>query len=132
MILVDTSVLVDFLRGRPTEGAESLHRLEQDGVPFAIPAICCQELLAGARDEDEWRLLLDYLETQDVVTPADPWHTHVEAARIMFDCRARGTTVRGAIDCLIGQLALENDAPLLHSDRDFDIIATVRPLRAWR
>ena len=66
MILVDTSVLVDFLRGRPTEGAESLRRLEQDGVPFAIPAICCQELLAGARDEDEWRLLLTYLETQDV------------------------------------------------------------------
>ena len=132
MILVDTSVLVDFLRGRPTEGVESLRRLERDGVPFAIPAICCQELLAGARDEDEWRLLLTYLETQDVVTPADPWRTHVEAARIMVDCRARGMPVRGTVDCLIGQLALENDAPLLHSDRDFDTIAAVRPLRAWR
>jgi len=40
--------------------------------------------------------------------------------------------VRGAIDCFIAQLALENDAPLLHSDRDFDTIAAVRPLRAWR
>ncbi len=132
MILVDTSVLVDLLRGRPTEGARSLRRLEQDGIPFAIPAICCQEVLAGAQDEEEWRLLLAYLETQDVVTPADPWRTHVEAARIMVDCRARGTTVRGAIDCFIAQLALENDAPLLHSDRDFDTIAAVRPLRAWR
>jgi len=85
VILVDTSVLVDLLRGRPTEGARSLRRLEQDGIPFAIPAICCQEVLAGAQDEEEWRLLLAYLETQDVVTPAHPWRTHVEAARNMVD-----------------------------------------------
>lgn len=78
MILVDTSALVDLLRGRRTQSAATLRQLETDGIPFSIPAICCQELLAGARDGNEWGLLLSYLETQSIVTLTDPWHTHVE------------------------------------------------------
>jgi predicted nucleic acid-binding protein len=129
VIVVDTSVLVDFFRGRHTASTARLHQMEQDQIPFAIPAVCCQELLAGARDAKEWGLLLTYLETQQILLPIDPWHTHVEAARIMVDCRAKGQTPRGAIDCLIAQLTLENDGLLLHSDQDFDRIKAVRPLR---
>ena len=131
MIVVDTSVLVDFLRGRETEGAGRLRSLESDGIPYSIPAVCCQELLGGAKDDREWRLLLDHLETQSVLNPVDPWHTHVEAARIMVDCRAQGLTVRGAADCFIAQLVLENDGVLLHSDEDYERIASIRPLRFW-
>lgn len=129
MIVVDTSVLVDFFRGERTAATERLRRLEVDRVPFAIPGVCCQELLAGARDDKEWRLLYSYLETQNVLWPADPWFCHAEAARIMFDCRNRGLRVRGSVDCLIAQLTLEYDGALLHSDKDFDMIALVRPLR---
>ena len=131
MIVVDTSVLVDFFKGRPTAAARQLERLELEGIPFSIPAICCQELLAVARDIREWELLLSYLETQSLLLPVDPWRTHVAAARIMFDCRARGISVRGAVDCFIAQLVLGNDGILLHSDSDFDRIAEVRPLRTW-
>lgn len=129
MIVVDTSVLVDFFRGSRTVGCERLRLLEVDQIPFVIPAICCQELLAGARDEQEWELLYSYLETQHILWPADPWATHAGAARIMFDCRARGLTVRGSVDCLIAQLTLDHEGVLLHSDKDFDTIALVRPLR---
>ena len=131
MIAVDTSVLVDFFRGRDTEGARRLRRLETNGIPFSVPAVCCQEILGGAKDEREWSLLLSYLETQSILIPADPWRTHVEAARIMTDCRAKGLTVRGAVDCFIAQLALESDAVLLHADGDFERIGVVRPLRFW-
>ena len=131
MIVVDTSVLVDLLRGRDTEGARALHALETNGIPYFIPALCCQELLGGARDQSEWQLLLDYLETQIILNPVDPWHTHVEAARIMVECRARGITVRGAGDCFIAQLVLENDGVLLHSDKDYERIGAIRPLRFW-
>lgn len=131
MIVVDTSVLVDLFRGTPSAGARRLRQLEKDGIPFAIPAICCQELLAGARDEREWRLLLSCLETQNVLRPADPWEAHVEAARIMFDCRAQGISLPGTVDCLIAQIALQNDGVLLHSDKDFERIGSVRPLRSW-
>ena len=131
MIVVDTSVLVDFFRGTETKGALALRRLESEGVPFSIPVVCCQELLSGARDTGEWNLLAGYLQTQHLVWPADPWRTHSEAARIMVDCRARGITLRGCTDCLIAQLVLENNGSLLHSDGDFDHVAEIRPLRTW-
>jgi predicted nucleic acid-binding protein len=131
VIVVDTSVLVDFFRGISTTASGRLHRLETDQVPFAIPGVCCQELLAGARDQREWQLLLSHLETQNILWPVDPWTTHVEAARIMVDCRAHGLSIRGSIDCLIAQLTLDHEGTLLHSDKDFDRIAQVRPLRVW-
>lgn len=106
MILVDSSVLVPFLRGHETTAT-----------------------LQGARDEREWRVLDAYLSTQPLVHPADPLATHRHAARIYFDCRRRGLTVRSTIDCFVAQLALEHELALLHDDRDYDAIARVRPLR---
>ena len=131
MIVVDTSVLIDFLAGRGTAAAEQLHRLEQDGVPYTIPAVCCQELLQGANNEDEWNLLQEYLETQHILGPTDPWTTHLGAARLYFDCRRQGITVRSTIDCLIAQMVLEADGCLLHNDRDFEHLQRVCPLRTF-
>ncbi len=130
MIVVDTSVLVDFLRGDLTAATSSLHELEERDTPFAIPLICCQELLQGARDEQEWRLLDEFLSTQRMLPAPKNWRTHREAARIFFDCRRRGVTVRSSVDCLIAQQVLEIDGVLLHDDTDFDRIAEIRPLRA--
>jgi len=132
MIVVDTSVLVDFFRGADTSAARALDRIERDDVPFGIPVICCQELLQGARDEPEWRLLVRYLGTQQLVVPQDGWSTHEAAAQIYFDCRRSGITIRSTVDCLIAQLVLENDGVLLHDDGDFERITEVRPLRTLR
>ena len=60
---------------------------------------------------------------------ADPVASRVDAARIYFDCRRKGLTVRSAADCLIAQIALERDFSLLHDDCDFEAIGKVRPLR---
>jgi len=129
MIAVDTSVLVDFFRGVETPGTLALERFERDGHPIAVPVVCCQELLQGARDGREWRKLERNLATQRLLVPEDPWVCHVEAARIFYDARRKGITLRGTVDCLIAQLVLEHDCALLHGDRDFDLIAEVRPLR---
>ncbi len=129
MILVDTSVLIDYFRGAVNGPVERLALLLEEGADVRIPAVCCQELLQGARDEDEWRLLESYLTTQELVVPGDPVAAHLEAARIYFDCRRRGVTVRSTLDCYIAQLALERDALLLHNDEDFVRTAEVRPLK---
>ena len=129
MIIVDTSVLVDLFRGRSTGAVRTLELLEQQAEPFAIPAICCQELLQGARDAREWRLLFGYLETQTWVGIRYERESHVAAARIFYDCRRKGVTVRSSIDCLIAQIVLEHDGELLHDDCDFESIRRVRPLR---
>jgi predicted nucleic acid-binding protein len=132
LIVVDTSVLVDFLRGRETGPVERFVEIEKRSVPYAIPGVCCQELLQGARDEKEWKKLSKYLETQIVLHSREPWRTHFGAARIFFDCRRKGITIRGPLDCFIAQLVLETGGDLLHDDDDFEKIARVRPLRTIR
>jgi predicted nucleic acid-binding protein len=132
VILVDTSVLVDLLRGRHTPASDRLRQLEATGTPYGIPMICCQEVLQGAKDEREWRTLRAYLGTQRLVLPQDPQAVHLEAARIFFDCRRRGVTVRSTVDCLIAALVLEGKNALLHDDADFEQMRKVRPLATLR
>jgi predicted nucleic acid-binding protein len=132
VILVDTSVLVGYLRGRETAATGRLGRLESENAPWAIPAPCVQEILQGALDEREWRLLHVAVRGRDIVEPVDGVDAHVAAARIWFDARRRGLTIRSATDCLIAQIALEHDAALLHDDDDFDRITRVRPLKTLR
>lgn len=132
MILVDTSVLVDFLRGRDTAAVGRLDALELEGAPWTIPSPCVQEILQGALDEREWRTIHLAVRGRDVIGPEDEMDARVGAARLWFDCRRRGVTIRSGVDCFIAQIALENEAVLLHDDDDFDAIAKVRPLRTLR
>ena len=132
MIVVDTSVLVDLFRGNHTRAVSILRRLEQERALFYIPAVCCQEILQGAKNDRELELLLENLGSQRILYPIDPWESYIGAARIYFDCRRKGLTVRGAVDCFIAQLTLEYNALLLHDDEDFDCIRKVRPLKTLR
>ncbi len=132
MIFVDTSVLIDFLRGRKTTAAERLRALERDNTPILIPAVCYQEILQGAKDEREWALLRSNLDTQRISVPIDLMGVHREAARIFFDCRKRGLTIRSSVDCFIAAQVLESKGTLLHADDDFDRIAKARRLSVLR
>lgn len=129
MILVDTSVWVEVLRdrtGRPREALETA----LDGDEPVLTRFHQLELLQGARDEREWNLLSEYLAVQEYLeSGSESWTV---AARIFYDLRRAGKTVRSPIDCCIAQIAIEHDVLLLHRDRDFEIIATMRPLRQQR
>jgi predicted nucleic acid-binding protein len=131
VIVVDTSVLVDYFRDRPTWQVEALEQLQKDGFPTLIPVVCSQEVLMGARSEREWKVLAEYLGSHEPLAPADPWATHLGAARIFFECRRRGITPRSSVDCLVAQLVLEGDHLLLHADEDYEKIQGVRPLRTF-
>lgn len=129
MILVDTSALLPYLNGRKTAASAFLDRILSEELEIALTPEIVQEVLQGARNETEWRTLKRYLSSQTVVLPADPLRSHIEAARIYFDCRRRGLTVRSTLDCVVAQTALEQGAPLLHDDRDYEAIQQVRPLK---
>ncbi|MFM6409235.1 MAG: PIN domain-containing protein, partial [Microcystis sp.] len=71
-----------------------------------------------------------YLKVQDYVElRPSSWQA---VARIYYDLRRQGLTVRSPIDCCIAQAALENDLLLIHNDRDFETIAQVRSLQNLR
>jgi hypothetical protein len=129
VILVDTSVLVDFFAGRQTTAVGHLDRLLSTDAEYFVTPLVVQEILQGARDESQWRRLRSYLTSQLMVDVRDPVESYVDAARIYFDCRRKALTVRSSVDCLVAQVALDNKLVLLHSDRDFEAIAKVRPLR---
>jgi predicted nucleic acid-binding protein len=131
MILVDTSVLIDFFRGSKNEATSKFKLVLQQGLNFGITSHILQEVLQGAKSEKEYSLLGRYLETQRFFQPKDPIASFAEAARIFFRCRKRGLTIRSTIDCLIAQIALEHDLLLLHSDQDFDLMANVIPLKIY-
>ena len=133
MVLVDTSVWVDVLRDARGTKRAALERAVGDDEVVAT-RFQQLELLQGCRDEREWGLLKPYLEAQEYLELAPgSW---LEAARVYFELRRKGRTVRSPIDCCIAQAALEHDALLLHRDHDFEAIASIRPLRQlwldWR
>jgi predicted nucleic acid-binding protein len=127
VILVDTSIWIDFLSRRPGPGARRLDEVIAAGIPFVMTPIILQEILQGARSEPEFRRLHRSLITQRFIYPIDLTESHVAAAHMYVRCRQRGITPRSAIDCLIAQIAIENQAYLLHKDADFDQLARVVP-----
>ena len=129
MILVDTSVLIDFLKGNHNSAATSFKRILEQGVLFGINAFIYQELLQGAKDESEFERLGRYLRTQKFYHLNDPIESFNQAAKIYSLCRRKGITIRSTIDCLIAQTAMENNLLLLHNDSDFDAIAQVVQLQ---
>lgn len=129
MLLIDTSVWIGVFRDRSGQVRQQLETLIANREVI-LTRFTQLELLQGSLNEQEWNLLSTYLETQDYVEFTDQsWQA---AARIYFDLRRQGLTVRSPIDCCIAQVALENNLLLVHNDRDFEIIAQVRPLQNLR
>lgn len=80
------------------------------------------EVLAGARDDDHHQQLRRLLARCQYL-PNEGLATYEAAADLYRACRQAGETVRALTDCLIGAVALRSSVPVLHNDRDFDILA---------
>ncbi|MEX1310332.1 MAG: PIN domain-containing protein [Candidatus Sulfomarinibacteraceae bacterium] len=124
--IVDTSVWIDLFRDGSMERRSQLESFV-DPEDVVLTPFTELELLQGCRDEQEWALLAAYLETQEYVEPKRS--TWASAARIFFDLRRVGKTVRSPIGCCIAQIAIDGKTLLLHRDRDFEVIAEIRPLQ---
>ena len=129
MLLIDTSVWISVFRDRTGQVRQQLETLI-DEREVLLTRFTQLELLQGSLDEKEWNLLSTYLDTQDYLEPtSQSWQA---AARIYYDLRRKGLTVRSPIDCCIAQAALDHNLLLIHNDRDFETIAIVRSLQHLR
>ena len=124
MILVDTSVLVDYFRGKETPKTRVFDAILDQEFFFGISPYTYQELLQGAKDEREFKLLKEYLDTQNFYFLPPTLETFAKASRMYFDLRRKGITLRGTIDILIALTAIHHNLSLLHDDRDFDVMAS--------
>ncbi len=118
MILVDSSVWIDYFRGTATPQAERLDSLL--GVePIATGDLILTEVLQGFvsdRDFNQAKKLMTSL----VVVDLAGQRMAIQAAKNFRTLRSLGVTVRKTIDTVIATCCIENGLPLLYSDRDFD------------
>ena len=117
MILVDSSVWIDYFRGTGTPQVEVLDGL-LGRTRLAIGDLIVVEVLQGVRDEKEFNLVRKTLDafTQVELVGHD---IAVKAARNYRALRGMGITVRKTIDSIIATRCIESGLTLLHSDRDF-------------
>jgi hypothetical protein len=127
MIIVDTSVLIDYLKGNKTPKSELFDKIITNDIDFCISSLTYQELLQGSRDENEFEQLKKYFSTQ-VILPLPVSNSFAEqSAGIYFTLRRQGKTIRSTVDVIIATQAIIGNHILLHDDRDFDTIAIAFP-----
>jgi len=127
VLLVDSSVWIDFLAGRTSKAVKYFREQLEARETFALTELIYLEVLQGVREPDTAKKVSTYLRGQLLLAPRRGLQTYDAAADLYRRCRIAGVTVRSTIDCLIAQIAVEYGAVLLHSDRDYEHIARVEP-----
>jgi predicted nucleic acid-binding protein len=118
VIIVDTTVWVDYLRGTRTPETDWLDRelgREEIGITHLI--LC--EVLQGVGPDKEFERVRALLAEVELFGSGGE-EAAIAAARNFRRIRDKGRTVRRTIDCLIATFCLANGYTLLHRDRDFD------------
>jgi predicted nucleic acid-binding protein len=118
LIVVDSSVWIDYFRGSITAQTEKLDQL-LSSEPLAIGDLILTKVLQGFDDERDFNKARKMLTALTVVELGGQ-ETAIQAARNFRALRKRGVTVRKTIDTVIATRCIESGYDLLHSDRDFD------------
>ena len=118
MILVDSSVWIDYFKGTITAQTEILDKL-LGHEPLAIGDLILTEVLQGFAEEHDFNEARKML-TSLMVVELGGREIAIQAAKNFRALRVLGVTVRGTIDTLIATRCIKSGYDLLHNDRDFD------------
>jgi predicted nucleic acid-binding protein len=124
LILVDSSVWVDFFSSSPGPAGAELRRMIEEAEPFALTGIVVAEVLQGLTRNA--RPIEQYLAQWEMLEPRG-FETYREAAAIYRAARAKGIALT-TIDTVIAAIALEHKASVFTLDQDFSRIARITRL----
>ena len=130
MVLVDTTVWIDFFGGRTEPHVVALEEFIEDDADLCLCGVILAEVLQGIRSDAEYRKTKDYLDALIFLPMRQV--TFVRASDLYRSLRKKGVTIRKPIGCMIESVATEHDLPLLHNDRDFDLLAKHARLKIAR
>ena len=119
MILVDSSVWIDFFSSAPGPAGDELRRMIEDAEPFALTGVVVTEILQGLTRNTS--RIEHYLLQWEMLEPRG-FKTYREAAEIFRLGRARGVSLT-TIDGLIAAIAQEHSASVFTLDKDFSRVA---------
>jgi len=120
IVLVDTSVWIDYFSGRSVSHVAALEQSLHAGDDCCVCGLILTEVLQGIRSDVHYRKAKNYF--RSLLFLPMGYTTFVRAAEIYRALRRKGVTVRRPVDCMIAATAIEHDVLLLHNDRDFDPI----------
>ena len=121
MVLIDTTVWVDFFSGHPLPHVVALQAMIEDDEDLCICGVILTEVFQGIRSDADYRKTKEYFESL-ILLPMRKV-TFERSASLYRSLRKKGVTIRTPIDCMIASVAIEHDIALLHNDRDFEQIA---------
>ncbi len=121
MTLVDTTVWIDLFAGRNTSQVSLFESLIVKGEDICLCGVILTEILQGIKDEKEYSKTESILSSL-IYLPMER-NTCLLAADIYRSMRSKGITIRNSIDCMIAAVCIENGIPILHNDKEFDLIA---------
>ena len=130
MVLVDTTVWIDFFGDKSTPQVARLQQLIENDEDLCLCGVILAETLQGIRSDTDYRRTKEHLDSLIFFPMHRP--TFVRAAELYRTLRKKGVTVRKPVDCMIASVAIEHDLSLLHNDRDFDHIAKHSKLKILR
>ena len=134
MILLDTSVLSAALRRRrpgPAESrvAEDLSNLLATGERVGVPGLVLQELLSGIREALQFEKIKAVILRGYPIVLAET-RDHLLAAAILNGCARKGVAI-SSVDGLLAAIAVNLNASLFTTDRDFARVSRLFPLRLF-
>ena len=131
MILVDASVWIDYFRGTQNPQTDQLDTLlEQADDDLGVADLVVFEVLRGFASPTEQQRAKAVLLNATVVDIGG-LDNALFAAEHHRALRARGYTIRSPIDVLLASYCITHGHTLLHRDADFDVMETLRGLKAW-
>ncbi len=126
MVIIDTSVWIEYLRGNAVpETRWLLQELQRQRMGLTSLILC--EVLQGTPDSQFARVRADL--QKFVVFNECTTELAITGAKNYRKLRGKGYTIRATIDCLIASFCLENGHSVLHRDRDFDAFETALGLK---
>ena len=128
MILVDSSVWVDFFSRSPGPGGQELRRLIHDNEPIALTGVVVTELLQGLTGDVT--VIEHFMSQWDILEPTG-FDTYRVAASIYRAARGKGVTLTTR-DALIASVATAHEATVFTLDRDFSRLAPIAGLALHR
>jgi len=122
MVLVDTSIWIDFFQAPESRSASELVALIKDHNRVYLCGVVLQEVLQGIRNVRERLLKFPFIEANREI-----W---LQAALLYRDLRSKGITMP-PVDVTIAAIAIQNDVSLFSRDVHFEEVAKVSRLRLY-
>ncbi len=127
MVLVDTTVWIDFFSDRNEPHVVTLQELIENEEDLSLCGVILTEVLQGIRSDTDFIKIKEYL--GDLIFLPMRQATFLRSTEIYRSLRKQGITIRKPVDCMIASVAIDYDIHLLHNDCDFDHIAKHSKLR---